>query len=481
MMKLLLFISLFNLVFSGYLFNPENTSLSGASSIAFDDFRSMNPATMASHKGFTIKLLGASYGVGNNFLSISNYNDINGANFEDPTASKYFSKSEFYSFFNEGIRLNGQIALNLPFSDIIYNNISFSSKTYFMLDAHIPKSCVELILYGNELNKAYDFSLNNSINIFSESSIGYAQSFNSFSIGMRFKYLQGLAYGEFINLSDNSSYFYTDSTGFIGKAEYLINQGIGGSGFSFDIGVIYKKSQSDWKVGVSLNNLFGKIKWDDNNFTYNSLRDLIEEKLPLRHNEKQYFSINLDTLNAMNMLDMSLDEIYTTESFPVIEFHNLDDIPFNTDSLLNNNLLILTEYGSYLLKSEELEDNVIRAMDLNVRDRITTYPSYFNLSFQKTLEDDIDFCISLSTGFSNSLRNSEQWNLSSGLLFNRFKNIPITIGISLGGAEKISSGFSIGYKKGPILINYGLKIRDGIFIQSMQGLDLSATLLLNIK
>ena len=67
MMKLLLFISLFNFVFSGYLFNPENTSLSGASSIAFDDFRSMNPATMASHKGFTIKLLGASYGVGNNF------------------------------------------------------------------------------------------------------------------------------------------------------------------------------------------------------------------------------------------------------------------------------------------------------------------------------------------------------------------------------------------------------------------------------
>ena len=101
--------------------------------------------------------------------------------------------------------------------------------------------------------------------------------------------------------------------------------------------------------------------------------------------------------------------------------------------------------------------------------------------FQKTLEDDIDFCISLSTGFSNSLRNSEEWNLSTGLLFNRFKDIPITIGISLGGTEKISSGFSIGYKKGPILINYGFKIRDGIFIQSMQGFDLSASLLLNIK
>ena len=268
-----------------------------------------------------------------------------------------------------------------------------------MLDAHIPKSCVELILYGNELNKAYDFSLNNSINIFSESSIGYAQSFNSFSIGMRFKYLQGLAYGEFINLSDNSSYFYTDSTGFIGKAEYLINQGIGGSGFSFDIGVIYKKSQSDWKVGVSLNNLFGKIKWDDNNFTYNSLRDLIEEKLPLRHNEKQYFSINLDTLNALNMLDMSLDEIYTTENFSVIEFENIDVIPFDVDSLLNNDLLIATEYESYLLKSGDISDSLLKTISLNTQEYSMAYPAYFNLSYQKLLEDDIELCLALSTGF----------------------------------------------------------------------------------
>ena len=105
-----------------------------------------------------------------------------------------------------------------------------------MFDGHLPRSIMELILYGNELNKNYDLSLDNSINIFSESSIGYAKSFNSFSVGLKLKYLQGLAYGEFINLSDNSSYFYTDSIGFIGKAEYLINQGIGGSGFAFDLG-----------------------------------------------------------------------------------------------------------------------------------------------------------------------------------------------------------------------------------------------------
>jgi len=475
------FILFFNFLFSGYSFNPENIALSEASSIAFNDFRSTNPATIGFHKGVTVKILGVSAGFGNNFLSISNYNDINGANFEDPTASKYLPKSDFYSFFNEGIRLNLQSAFSLPLSDISFNNISVSNKNYFMIDGHLPKSFMELVLYGNELNKNYDLSLSNSINIFSENSIGYAKTFNHYSFGIKLKYLQGLAYGEFINLSDNSSYFYTDSIGFMGKAEYLINQGVGGSGFAFDIGMIYKNPQTDWKIGLSLNNLFGKIKWDNNNLTYNFLRNSIIKKLPLRHNEKQYFSINLDTLNAMNMIDIALNEIYTTENFPVIEFDNINSIPFDIDSLLNNNLLIMTEYGSYLLKSEEISDSLIKTIDLNTSNHITTYPCSFNLSFQKLLEDDIELCLALSTGFSNSLRNSEKWKFSSGLLFNRFKNIPITIGVSFGGTESISSGFSIGYKKGPILINYAISIREGIFLQSMQGLDASFSILLNIK
>ena len=349
-----------------------------------------------------------------------------------------------------------------------------------MFDGHLPRSIMELILYGNELNKNYDLSLNNSINIFSESSIGYAKSFNSFSVGVKLKYLQGLAYGEFINLSDNSSYFYTDSIGFIGKAEYLINQGIGGSGFAFDLGIIYKEPQSDWKMGLSLNNLFGKIKWDDNNLTYNFLRNSIVNQLPLRHNEKQYFSLNLDTLNALNMLDMSLDEIYTAENFSVIEFEDIDDIPFDVDSLLNNDLLITTEYESYLLKSGDISDSLLKTISLNTQEYSMAYPAYFNLSYQKLLEDDIELCLALSTGFSNSLRNSEKWKFSSGLLFNRFKNFPITLGVSFGGTENVSSGFSVGYQRGPLLMNYAFSIREGIFLQSMQGLDISFSILLNL-
>ena len=107
----------------------------------------------------------------------------------------------------------------------------------------------------------------------------------------------------------------------------------------------------------------------------------------------------------------------------------------------------------------------------------TTYPSYFNISTKKALENNITMCIDLTAGFSNSLRNSRKWKVSSGLIFNRFKNVPITLGVSFGGSEKVSSGFSIGYERGPISINYGMLIRDAIFFQSMKGCDFSISVI----
>ena len=35
------------------------------------------------------------------------------------------------SLFDNGIGLNGQLSISMPFSNIVYNNISFSSKNIF--------------------------------------------------------------------------------------------------------------------------------------------------------------------------------------------------------------------------------------------------------------------------------------------------------------------------------------------------------------
>ena len=67
-----------------------------------------------------------------------------------------------------------------------------------------------------------------------------------FSYGFKIKYLQGIASSRLKNISQNSSYFTTDSLGFLGKAEYLRNQVIGGSSFGLDIGLITNKSINGW-------------------------------------------------------------------------------------------------------------------------------------------------------------------------------------------------------------------------------------------
>ena len=300
---------LMNILLSGYLFNPENIALSGSGSTVYNDMRSINPATIANHKGLSIQLFGSNFGLGNSIISISDYNDINGANFDNPTASKYFPKSDVLSLFNNGIGFNSQIALSLPFSNIVFNNISFSSRNYCFIDANFPKALMELALYGNQQNQLYNLDINNSINIFSEYTLGYAKSINSISIGLRIKYLQGLVSGQLSSVSNNSSYFSTDSIGFLGKAEYVMNQSVGGSGFGLDIGLLTNKPIKGWKLGLSASNLFARIEWDDNNITHNYFKNSIINKLPLRYGEKQYFSINLDTLNAINMMNMPTKQI----------------------------------------------------------------------------------------------------------------------------------------------------------------------------
>tara|TARA_B100000676_G_scaffold50449_2_gene49532 strand:- start:3436 stop:4887 length:1452 start_codon:yes stop_codon:yes gene_type:complete len=477
MIIIIYIILIFNFIQSAYNINPENIAISGSSSLAYNDFRSINPASLANHKGLSIKLIGFNFGFDNNFLSISKYNDINGANFEDNTDPNYYSKSELYDIFNSGININSHLAFNLPFSDIVFNNISFHNRVYFINKSSLPQSFVKLLLYGNEPNETYNLNASSNVNIFTESALGYSIKSEDLLYGFKIKYLQGLVYSELDNLSDNSSFFITDTTtGFMGEAKYLINQSVGGSGFALDLGLIYEYSNKI-KLGISINNLFGQINWNDNNMTYNLFRDNIISKLPLRFNEKQYISITLDTLNAMNIISLPLNEIYKIEEFSVIEFGSLDDIPLSIDSLLISGSLIETEVGTYLLKSKNLSSNQIKSFNLKSEYFKTEYPTNINLSLLRKFEDKIHISTSLESAFSNNLRNSEKWKFSLGIIFNRLKNQPITFGFSIQEKGKIFSGFSYGYKAGPLQINHGIRFNDAIFFQSTKGIDFSLSIL----
>lgn len=488
--KIFLVALLISSIFSGYFLNPENIGLSGSGSILYNDFRSINPACISNHKGMSINMLGGSFGFGNDFLSISDYNDINGANFDDPTSTKYFPKSDFLGLFNNGFGINGQVYLPIPFSNFVYNNISFSSRTYFWFETVFPESLMDLTLYGNQFNKQYDMTFENSIDLINEHSIGYANTLGSFSYGFRLKYIQGLANSKLKSISPNSSYFSTDSLGFLGKAEYLMSQSIGGSSIALDLGIISDETFNDWNFGISITNLFARVKWDKNNITYNYLKNSIIDQLPLRNNEKQYFSINLDTLNAINMINLPANQIYDFEKFPIVEVYDINNIEFinviyneigDSTYVSNYGKIISTDYGSYLIESTNIPDEVLDTLNADFKEKISQYPVNFHLGAYKEVDENILLTIDLSTGFNNSNQTSENWKLSTGLVFERFEKFPLTMGFSIGGKNKFNSGFSLGYKQGPFQLTYALGTRNGIFIPSWRGLDFSFSAIFKIN
>ena len=55
----------------------------------------INPANLAIHKSYSINLFNTYFDLSNNFMSISNYNAINGANLEEPESTNYYPKKIF--------------------------------------------------------------------------------------------------------------------------------------------------------------------------------------------------------------------------------------------------------------------------------------------------------------------------------------------------------------------------------------------------
>ena len=161
---------------------PEAISFANAGSVVYSDLRSINPSSLSFHEGLMINIIGVGFGVGNNFMSVSDYNDINGANLDDPTDQNYFPKEDLEAMIDEdGVRINALSFLNMPLMNIAFHNVSFTSTIHTLMDAGIPKSFMSLILNGNELGRQYNIDLKSSLIIFSEQALTYAHKYKEFS------------------------------------------------------------------------------------------------------------------------------------------------------------------------------------------------------------------------------------------------------------------------------------------------------------
>ncbi len=60
-----------------------------------------------------------------------------------------------------------------------------------------------------------------------------------------------------------------------------------------------------------------------------------------------------------------------------------------------------------------------------------------------------------------------------GIEMTKFESIPLRLGYAWGGSDFQELGLGLGYHKGPIVFDFGFAFRNGIWIHSMKGINIS--------
>jgi hypothetical protein len=210
--------------------------------------------------------------------------------------------------FNITANFSRSSGLGLSVRDRIFSNVNISRDVF------------DLVLFGNEINKKYDFSSTFGNGYwFREYALGFGFQFITIgkakaTIGVTIKYLQGHAFynidcqnSEFIitdntingNIKINSTFSYID---FFENLNYSIFN-VAGHGQACDIGLGFTNETISF--GVALKD-FGYLKWFNNVFEININETSIIKDISDKNELKQYDDILNKNKNAVDAKQMNL-------------------------------------------------------------------------------------------------------------------------------------------------------------------------------
>ena len=408
--------------------DPRSVALAGATTTIADGIYSVgfNPGLIAFQKDkpFMIQVGGLDFGLGNNYLSMAAMKALSGDTLDNDEKTMIINRLEN----NGGLTFDmiGQVAI--PGINYASGNMAFTSNIFYMGSYALPAGMARLMLEGNTNNPEIDMTLAMEIMSVHELGFSFAVPYESFAIGFTLKYLQGLFYMGIDPDSSNAN-FITTPQAVYGSGSYYLRQGFGGSGYGLDIGVATKEFNG-MRFGVSLINALGTIGWNKPSF----IKDII--KYPLKWDGER--------------LSDSVAVLYT----------------YKIDSLRADNLSSGSIFSSSSKVVKNLDENG-KVKQFNVR-----YPSIlrFGVSYKK---NDLLISSDLTTGFENRLYAHSRWRWALGAELYRFPAMPLRIGFAWEGMDRTELGMGVGFHGGPVMIDLGFSFRNGMWIHSMKGLNLS--------
>ena len=203
----------------------------------------------------------------------------------------------------------------------------------------------------------------------------------------------------------------------------------------------------------------------------NSIKSSLPDQYYLRQNEFYYYQLKIDSMNAINLSSKSIDEIVSRVGYKVIKVDDLTG--FNlipSDSLV----IELTNQEGYLIPSENISNSTLDSLSSNPLK--VNYPSIFRLGISKYYEEGVLVVADLSTGFSEDIGGYGNWKIAFGSEITHYPLVTLRTGIAFGGLYNSSLSMGLGFKIISLNLDLGMAYRDGLSINSMQGLDFSVSL-----
>ena len=367
------------------------------------------------------------FGLIGNFFSIQNIANYSGDTLDIKEKNELFRQLEDA----DGMAFFMDTHMPIPLLNISMGNKAFTANNIILQNYRLPIGLLELMFYGNGQKADLDLEFNYEILGMNEYGFSFGIPFRSMSWGVTAKYIQGLFY---LGVDEDSSYsnLITDDLGIYGSGKYVIRQGVGGAGFGFDIGVVSRPYRG-WQFGASIINLTGTISWKQGGGNSSSnINPLTSSFYP--------FTWGDSTLNAD-------ESILYTFNIDTIRVDKLGD-----DSLFTNETRFFVP--------KKTKDFTIRV------------PATFRFGASKQL-DNFLIASDLVAGFQDKYYARKQWKWSIATEWTRMPKIPLRIGYSWGGGDLKELGMGFGVRRGLIMFDFGFAFRNGMWLHTMKGFNLS--------
>ena len=420
--------------------DPRAVALAGATTSIAEGIYAVgyNPALIAYQvdKPFMMQFGGIDFGMANNYLSMAAMQSLSGSFLDEDEKTLIINRLER----NGGLAFNVNGLFAIPGINYASGNMAFTANFLYMGSYSIPAGLARLMLEGNANNPEIDMTIGYEIMGINEMSFSFAVPYESFALGFSLKYLQGVFYFGIDPDSSNAN-FVTTPTAVYGSGSYYLRQGIGGAGYALDIGVATKE-YNGFRFGVSLINALGTIGWNKPSF----IKDILAGK-------------DNEFGNDDDLYHMTWDGQALKDSDAILYTYTIDSI--RADNLSGESLFS---------SSSEIKSNVDengKPKEFNIR-----YPSIlrFGVSYKK---NDLLITSDLTTGFENRLYAHSRWRWAIGTEILRFPNWPFRIGFAWEGMDRTELGMGLGFHGGPTLIDFGFSFRNGMWVHSMKGLNVS--------